>query len=95
MILQKLLIYILRSSIYGTLVGLIILLLKSTLLKRLQSKYQFLIWLVMLFKVIFPMGPQSNISILIVQLKLQTITWLQHKHSTVLKHYQIILIFLL
>lgn len=63
MILQKLLIYILRSSIYGTLVGLIILLLKSTLLKRLQSKYQFLIWLVMPFKVIFPMGPQSNISI--------------------------------
>ncbi len=55
--------YIIQASIFGSVVGLIIYILKSTILRKLPAKWQYLLWFVMIFKLIFPKGPESKISI--------------------------------
>ena len=55
--------YIVLASILGSVVGIIIYILKSTLLRKLPAKWQYILWFVMIFKLIFPKGPESKISI--------------------------------
>lgn len=55
--------YIITASIYGSTVGIIIYILKSTVLRKLSAKWQFLMWLVMILKLIVPKGPESRISV--------------------------------
>ncbi len=54
---------VLYATIFGSVVGLIIFALKSTVLKKIPAKWQYLMWSVMIIKLIFPRGPESNISI--------------------------------
>lgn len=54
---------VIQATIFGSVVGLIILVLKSTVLKKLAAKWQYLLWSVMIFKLIIPKGPESRISI--------------------------------
>ncbi len=53
----------LNATVFGTVVGMIIYLLKSTFLRRLSAGWQYYLWSVMIIKLIFPKGPQSNISV--------------------------------
>ena len=53
---------IIQATIFGSVVGIIIFALKSTVLKKLPAKWQYLLWSVMIIKLIFPNGPESKIS---------------------------------
>ncbi len=55
--------FVLRATIFGSVVGLIIFVLKLSLLKKLPAKWQYWLWSVMLLKLIFPQGPESSISV--------------------------------
>ncbi len=55
--------FVLRSTIYGSIVGIIIFILKSAVLKRLTARWQYYLWFVMILKLVFPNGPKSNISV--------------------------------
>lgn len=55
--------FVLISSIYGSVVGIIIILMKSLLKEKISGKWNFLIWSVLLLKLLIPFGPQSNISL--------------------------------
>lgn len=52
-----------KASIYGTIVGLIILLVKRILKGKINPKYNFIIWMLLIVKLILPIGPQSSISL--------------------------------
>ncbi len=54
---------VIQATILGSVVGIIIFILKSTVLKKLSAKWQYRLWSVMIIKLIFPKGPESNISI--------------------------------
>lgn len=54
---------VIKSSIYGSLVGLVILLIKSLLRERLLPKHRYVIGLLIVLKLIIPFGPKSNMSI--------------------------------
>ncbi len=55
--------YIIQTSVYGSIVGIIIYILNSTLLRKLSAKWHYLLWYVMILKLVFPKGPESKISI--------------------------------
>ncbi len=63
MTVQNIFYSVIQASIFGGVVGIIIYILKSTILRKLTAKWQYLLWLVMIFKLIFPNGPESKISI--------------------------------
>ena len=63
MSIENLFYYIIQASVFGSVVGIIIYILKSTLLRKWPAKWQYLLWFVMIFKLIFPKGPESKISI--------------------------------
>lgn len=55
--------YVIEATIFGSVVGIIIFILKSTILRKLAAKWQYLLWSVMIVKLIFPKGPESKISV--------------------------------
>jgi len=54
---------IITTSLYASVVGLIIILLKYMLNNRLNPKWHFLIWSVLILKLIIPFGPESAFSL--------------------------------
>lgn len=54
---------ILTTSLYAAVVGLFIILLKGVLKNRLNAKWHYLIWIVLILKLLIPFGPESAISI--------------------------------
>lgn len=54
---------VLQASFYGSIVGGIILLSKIILKDNLNAKYHYLIWLLLIVKLIVPFGPESSISL--------------------------------
>lgn len=55
--------YVIQATTFATVVGTIIFTLKSTVLRKLSAKWQYLLWSVMIVKLIFPKGPESRISV--------------------------------
>ena len=54
---------VITTTLYASVVGLIILLLKRILSNRLNPKWHFLIWTVLIIKLIIPIGPECSLSI--------------------------------
>ncbi len=54
---------VLTSSLYATVAGLVIILLKAALKKRLNAQWHYLIWIVLIIKLIMPFGPASAVSL--------------------------------
>jgi len=54
---------VVQATVFGSVVGIIIFILKSTLLRKLPARWQYLLWSVMIIKLIYPTGPESEISI--------------------------------
>lgn len=54
---------IITTSLYASVVGIIIILLKHILNNRLNPKWHFLIWSVLILKLIIPFGPESAFSL--------------------------------
>lgn len=63
MSIQNLFSSVLEASIFGSTVGIILFIFKSTILCKISAKWQHMIWFVMILKLIFPNGPESKISI--------------------------------
>lgn len=63
MSIQNIFYYVLQASVFGSVVGIIIYISKSTILRKLPARWQYLLWLVMIFKLVLPNGPESKISI--------------------------------
>lgn len=55
--------YILTASVYASIAGLIILLIKALLKDRLSASWHCLIWAVLIIKLVFPFGPASSVSL--------------------------------
>lgn len=55
--------YILTTSLYASIVGLIILIIKALLKDRISAFWQCLIWAVLIIKLVVPFGPASSISV--------------------------------
>lgn len=60
---DKLFSLVLYSTIYATITGLLILIAKLLLRDKLTPKWTYILWLVLILKLIFPFGPESSISI--------------------------------
>jgi bla regulator protein BlaR1 len=54
---------VLTSSLHAAVVGLVILLLKAALKNRLNAQWHYLIWIVLILKLIMPFGPASAVSL--------------------------------
>lgn len=54
---------VLMTSLYATVAGLIIILLKAVLKNRLNPQWHYLIWMVLILKLIMPFGPASALSL--------------------------------
>ncbi len=51
------------TSLYAAIVGLVIVLIKSVLKNRLNARWNYIIWAVLILKLILPFGPQSIFSL--------------------------------
>lgn len=60
---EKIFMIIITTSLYASVVGVIIILIKHMLSNRLNPKWHFLIWSVLLIKLIVPYGPESAFSL--------------------------------
>ena len=54
---------VLITSLYATVVGLVIILIKGILKNKLNAKWHYLIWYVFILKLILPFGPESAVSL--------------------------------
>lgn len=54
---------VLETSIYGSIVAVFIMVLKSILKYKISPKWHYIIWIVLIVKLIVPFGPSSHISI--------------------------------
>ncbi|MGX4599090.1 M56 family metallopeptidase [Faecalimicrobium sp. JNUCC 81] len=54
---------IVQSTFYASVIGVFILLIKFIFKNKLTPKWIYLIWMILIIKLIFPFGPQSNFSI--------------------------------
>ena len=54
---------ILTTSIYASIVGLVIVFLKSLLRNKLNAKWHYIIWIVLILKLLVPFGPESTFSL--------------------------------
>lgn len=52
-----------KASVYGTIVGIVILLVKKIFKNKINPRYNYIIWMLLLIKLLIPFGPQSSISI--------------------------------
>ncbi|MEW9080912.1 M56 family metallopeptidase, partial [Terrisporobacter glycolicus] len=55
--------YIVEATIFGSVTGLIILLIKTLLKNKINKRYAYLLWIILVIKLIIPFGPESNISL--------------------------------
>lgn len=55
--------YILNATIYGSITGVAILFITSLLKDRISKKYAYLLWMILIIKLIFPFGPESSLSL--------------------------------
>ncbi|MEW9080082.1 M56 family metallopeptidase [Terrisporobacter glycolicus] len=55
--------YILNATIYGSITGVVILLIKNLLKNRINKKYAYLLWMILIIKLAFPFGPESSLSL--------------------------------
>lgn len=55
--------YILSATIYGSITGIVILLIKILLKNKINKKYGYLLWMILIIKLVFPFGPESSLSI--------------------------------
>ncbi|UEL47710.1 M56 family metallopeptidase [Terrisporobacter hibernicus] len=55
--------YIVGATIFGSATGLIILLIKTLLKNKINKRYAYLLWIILVIKLIIPFGPESNISL--------------------------------
>ncbi len=55
--------FVLTASLYATIVGLVIILIKGLLKNRLSAKWHYLIWMVLVLKLLIPFGPESAVSL--------------------------------
>lgn len=60
---EKLWELILQTSFYASVVGVIIILSKVILKSNMNAKYHYLIWMLLIIKLIIPFGPESNVSL--------------------------------
>ncbi|RDY27580.1 hypothetical protein CHL78_008935 [Romboutsia weinsteinii] len=54
---------ILRTSLYGSITGILILFINIIFKNKLTPKWSYLLWLLLVIKLIIPFGPESNVSI--------------------------------
>lgn len=54
---------VLQASIYGTVVALFILVIKKAINKKLNSQWHYLLWIVLIVKLLIPYGPESAVSL--------------------------------
>lgn len=54
---------VLTSSLYASVVGIVILVLKAILTNKINPKWHYIIWTVLIIKLLIPFGPQSTISL--------------------------------
>lgn len=54
---------VLEASFYGSIVGGVILLTKSILKDKLSGRFNYLIWMLLIIKLIVPFGPKSDVSL--------------------------------
>lgn len=55
--------FILQTTLHGTIVGLAIVGIKAMLNTRLNARWHYLLWVILLIKLVFPFGPESTLSI--------------------------------
>ncbi len=55
--------YIVGATVFGSVTGLIILLIKILLKNKINKRYSYLLWIILVIKLIIPFGPESNISL--------------------------------
>ena len=60
---EKLWDLVLQASIYGSIVGIVILIVKTLLKDKISGKWTYLLWMILIIKLIVPFGPQSSISL--------------------------------
>jgi beta-lactamase regulating signal transducer with metallopeptidase domain len=60
---EKVFSLVLNASLYGSIVGVIIFVMKKSLNNRLNSTWHYLIWSVLILKLIIPFGPESSLSL--------------------------------
>lgn len=65
--------FILTSTFYGSIVGLAILLLKKLLNSKINATWHYLIWIVLIIKLLIPIGPESVVSFFYIVNKNQVI----------------------
>ena len=54
---------VLISSLYASVVGIVILVVKSILKNKINPKWHYIIWIVLIFKLLIPFGPESVVSL--------------------------------
>lgn len=60
---EKLWDLVLQASVYGSIVGIVILIVKTLLKDKVSGKWIYLLWMILIIKLIIPFGPQSSISL--------------------------------
>ena len=60
---EKLWDLVLQASVYGSIVGIVILIAKTLLKDKISGKWTYLLWMILIIKLIVPFGPQSSISL--------------------------------
>ena len=51
---------VLESSIYGSIVGLVIILFKAILKNKINRRWSYFLWILLFIKLIVPYGPESS-----------------------------------
>ncbi|MDW7650025.1 MAG: M56 family metallopeptidase [Bacillota bacterium] len=54
---------VLQASAYGTVVALFILVIKKAVNKKLNAQWHYLLWIILIFKLLVPYGPESAVSL--------------------------------
>lgn len=60
---EKLWDLVLQASVYGSIVGIVILIVRTLLKDKISGKWTYLLWMILIIKLIVPFGPQSSISL--------------------------------
>ena len=63
MIMEKIWGYVVGATIFGSVTGFIVLIIKNLLKNKINKRYAYLFWMILVIKLIIPFGPESNISL--------------------------------
>ena len=55
--------YVLSATIYGSITGITILIIKNLIKNKINKKYAYLLWMILIIKLIIPFGPESKLSL--------------------------------